>query len=153
MGHDRDTENPPDDRDPDCVRLTVCGLRSSRRDGSVRMVLFARVVHAARKKQTRLKGTIIGHLRAGSSVTRLGSRWRALQRSRARAILMKQFQQKDKGNGSASVSTVSSVFLRFALGFSLLSAVADRFGMWGTFGKPAVAWGNFAVLIVKPDMD
>lgn len=24
MGHDRDTENPADDRDPDCVRLTVC---------------------------------------------------------------------------------------------------------------------------------
>ena len=57
---------------------------------------------------------------------------------------MKQFQQKDKGNGSASVSAFSSVFLRFALGFSLLSAVADRFGLWGAFGKPHVAWGNFA---------
>jgi uncharacterized membrane protein YphA (DoxX/SURF4 family) len=38
----------------------------------------------------------------------------------------------------------SSVFLRFALGFSFLSAVADRFGLWGAFGEPNVAWGTFA---------
>jgi len=38
----------------------------------------------------------------------------------------------------------SSVFLRFALGFSFLSAVADRFGLWGSFGQPHVAWGTFA---------
>src|SRR5262245_32907577 len=37
----------------------------------------------------------------------------------------------------------SSVFLRFALGLSFLSAVADRFGWWGAFGQPNVAWGNF----------
>jgi hypothetical protein len=28
-----------------------------------------------------------------------------------------------------------TVFLRFALGFSFLSAVADRFGLWGTYGR------------------
>jgi uncharacterized membrane protein YphA (DoxX/SURF4 family) len=38
----------------------------------------------------------------------------------------------------------SSVFLRFALGLSFLSAVADRFGLWGQFGQPNVAWGNFS---------
>ena len=32
----------------------------------------------------------------------------------------------------------SSVFLRFALGFSFLSAVADRFGLWDGFG--GVGW-------------
>lgn len=37
-----------------------------------------------------------------------------------------------------------SVFLRFALGCSFLSAVADRFGWWGPYGAPHVAWGNFA---------
>lgn len=37
-----------------------------------------------------------------------------------------------------------SVFLRFALGASFLSAVADRFGLWGAFGRPDVAWGSFA---------
>ena len=38
----------------------------------------------------------------------------------------------------------SSVFLRFALGLSFLSAVADRFGLWGQLGQPNVAWGMFS---------
>lgn len=38
----------------------------------------------------------------------------------------------------------SSVFLRLALGISFLSAVADRFGLWGIYGHPNVAWGNYA---------
>ena len=37
----------------------------------------------------------------------------------------------------------SSVFLRLALGMSFLSAVADRFGLWGTYGQPNVAWGDY----------
>jgi hypothetical protein len=43
----------------------------------------------------------------------------------------------------------SSVFLRFALGLSFLSAVADRFGWWGAFGQPNVAWGNFARFVAS----
>ena len=39
---------------------------------------------------------------------------------------------------------MSSVFLRLALGISFLSAVADRFGLWGAYGQPNVAWGNYA---------
>ena len=38
----------------------------------------------------------------------------------------------------------SSVYLRLALGISFLSAVADRFGLWGVYGQPNVAWGNYA---------
>ena len=38
----------------------------------------------------------------------------------------------------------SSVFLRWALGLGFLSAVADRFGLWGAFGQPNVEWGNFS---------
>src|SRR5262245_23518748 len=38
----------------------------------------------------------------------------------------------------------SSVFLRLALGLSSLSAVADRFGLWGAYGQPNVSWGSFA---------
>jgi uncharacterized membrane protein YphA (DoxX/SURF4 family) len=38
----------------------------------------------------------------------------------------------------------SSVFLRLALGISFLSAVADRFGIWGVYGQRNVAWGNYA---------
>jgi len=33
--------------------------------------------------------------------------------------------------------------LRLALAFSFLSAVADRFGLWGQFGDHGVAWGDF----------
>ena len=38
----------------------------------------------------------------------------------------------------------SSVVLRAALGLGFLSAVADRFGLWGAFGTPNVDWGNFS---------
>ena len=38
----------------------------------------------------------------------------------------------------------SSVFLRYALGLGFLSAVADRFGLWGAFGQPNVEWGTFS---------
>lgn len=35
------------------------------------------------------------------------------------------------------------LFLRVALAASYLSAVADRFGLWGAAGTPGVSWGNF----------
>lgn len=54
----------------------------------------------------------------------------------SRRPLLKHFEQ--------TVFRFSSVFLRFALGLSFLSAVADRFGLWGQFGQPNVAWGNFS---------
>lgn len=44
----------------------------------------------------------------------------------------------------ARLATFSSVFLRLALGSSFLSAVADRFGLWGIYGQPNVAWGSYA---------
>lgn len=40
-------------------------------------------------------------------------------------------------------SGYATVYLRFALGIAFLSAVADRFGIWGYPGAPHVAWGNF----------
>ena len=42
------------------------------------------------------------------------------------------------------LATFSSAFLRLALGISFLSAVADRFGLWGVYGRPNVSWGNYA---------
>src|SRR5262250_3323884 len=42
------------------------------------------------------------------------------------------------------LATFSSVFLRLALGVSFLSAVADRFGLWGAYGQPNVSWGDYA---------
>jgi uncharacterized membrane protein YphA (DoxX/SURF4 family) len=41
-------------------------------------------------------------------------------------------------------ASFSSVFLRYALAIGFLSAVADRFGLWGSFGQPNVAWGSFS---------
>ena len=36
-----------------------------------------------------------------------------------------------------------TLYLRLALGTGFLSAVADRFGLWGRPGAPLVSWGNF----------
>jgi uncharacterized membrane protein YphA (DoxX/SURF4 family) len=35
------------------------------------------------------------------------------------------------------------VFARLAVAAGFLSAVADRFGLWGPAGAPRAAWGNF----------
>ena len=40
-------------------------------------------------------------------------------------------------------TAVAAIFLRFALAVGFLSAVADRFGVWGPAGTPGVAWGGF----------
>lgn len=37
----------------------------------------------------------------------------------------------------------SMLLLRLGLGISFLSAVADRFGLWGPAGASGIAWGNF----------
>jgi len=36
-----------------------------------------------------------------------------------------------------------TVYLRVALAAAFLSAVGDRYGMWGPFGTPNVSWGEF----------
>jgi hypothetical protein len=38
--------------------------------------------------------------------------------------------------GLTQAKDYSTVFLPMALGISFLSAVADRFGLWGTYGQP-----------------
>jgi len=43
---------------------------------------------------------------------------------------------------------VYTVVLRLALAASFLSAVADRFGLWGKYGEPNVAWGDFSHFIL-----
>jgi uncharacterized membrane protein YphA (DoxX/SURF4 family) len=57
---------------------------------------------------------------------------------------MSKFRSSNVKDASAILLALSSVFLRFALGVSFLSAVADRFGFWGSFGEHHVAWGTFA---------
>lgn len=41
-----------------------------------------------------------------------------------------------------------TIYLRLALGIAFLSAVADRFGLWGPAGAPLVAWGSFHKFLV-----
>jgi uncharacterized membrane protein YphA (DoxX/SURF4 family) len=43
-----------------------------------------------------------------------------------------------------NATEIVRVFARFALGASFLSAVADRFGLWGPVGAKNVSWGTFA---------
>jgi thiosulfate dehydrogenase (quinone) large subunit len=45
--------------------------------------------------------------------------------------------------GTRRWSGYATIYLRLALGTAFLSAVADRFGIWGPPGAPHVAWGNF----------
>ena len=43
---------------------------------------------------------------------------------------------------------LSALALRLALAASFLSAVADRFGIWGKPGEPHVSWGDFAHFVI-----
>jgi putative oxidoreductase len=43
----------------------------------------------------------------------------------------------------ATIDNVTQWFLRVALAAGFLSAVADRFGLWGSAGAPHVAWGGW----------
>ncbi len=40
-------------------------------------------------------------------------------------------------------TAAAALFLRITLAAGFLSAVADRFGLWGPAGTPGVAWGGF----------
>lgn len=41
------------------------------------------------------------------------------------------------------MKAVAILFARFALALGFLSAVADRFALWGQAGTPSIAWGNW----------
>ncbi|MFB6720868.1 cupin domain-containing protein [Kribbella sp. NPDC056345] len=43
--------------------------------------------------------------------------------------------------------SVATVFARLALAAGFLSAVADRFGLWGPPGTGSVGWGNFSAYV------
>ena len=42
--------------------------------------------------------------------------------------------------------------LRMFIGFAFLSAVLDRFGVYGAAGAPGVAWGNFKIFTIYTRM-
>ena len=74
----------------------------------------------------------------------LGLFVRAIDKQRRCSLYMRRFWLNDEIEDWRILSASSSVFLRLALGFTFLSSVADRFGLWGAFGEPNVAWGTFA---------
>mgnify|MGYP002777817618 CR=1 FL=1 len=41
----------------------------------------------------------------------------------------------------------ATVFFRLALSAGFLSAVADRFGLWGPAGAEGIAWGNWSAFV------
>lgn len=41
------------------------------------------------------------------------------------------------------LANFAQLFLRMAIALSFLSAVADRFGFWGSPGSAGVSWGNW----------
>lgn len=43
----------------------------------------------------------------------------------------------------SKLSNFSQLFLRVAISASYLSAVADRFGLWGLLDNASVSWGNW----------
>jgi uncharacterized membrane protein YphA (DoxX/SURF4 family) len=45
-----------------------------------------------------------------------------------------------KGARNVTLERLAILYVRIALGSAFLSAVADRFGLWGKYG----GWGNFA---------
>jgi len=45
---------------------------------------------------------------------------------------------------SVRLTRFAAIALRVALAAGFLSAVADRFGLWGTPGTPGVAWGDWS---------
>lgn len=47
------------------------------------------------------------------------------------------------GKSTRGLLRLAEIYVRIALGAAFLSAVADRFGLWGAYGKPNVAWGDF----------
>ena len=55
------------------------------------------------------------------------------------------------GPRSTALAKFSSVFLRLALGISFLSAVTDRFGLWGDYGQPNVSWGHYARFVTAAE--
>ena len=60
---------------------------------------------------------------------------------------MSLFGEGPRGSAVAgaqdTATSAVALFARIALGAGFLSAVADRFGLWGAVGASGVAWGDF----------
>ena len=57
--------------------------------------------------------------------------------------------QENRSDAAGNINRlkIAELFLRLALAASFLSAVADRFGLWGPPGKQGVYWGDFEAFV------
>ena len=70
----------------------------------------------------------------------MGALHHAASRSADRSVLL----QVNRFLQSARLTRFAAIALRVALAAGFLSAVADRFGLWGMPGTPGVAWGDWS---------
>ena len=70
----------------------------------------------------------------------MGALPHAASRSVDRSVLL----QVNRFLQSARLTRFAAIGLRVALAAGFLSAVADRFGLWGMPGTPGVAWGDWS---------
>ena len=70
----------------------------------------------------------------------MGALHHAASRSVNRSVLL----QVNRFLHSARLTRFAAAALRVALAAGFLSAVADRFGLWGMPGSPGVAWGDWS---------
>jgi putative oxidoreductase len=59
-------------------------------------------------------------------------------------VQVKDSPVRTKAKAAGRIPKFAEIYGRIALGAAFLSAVGDRFGLWGAYGKPHVAWGDFA---------
>jgi len=68
----------------------------------------------------------------------------ALQHAASRSVNRSVLLQVNRFLHSARLTRFAAAALRVALAAGFLSAVADRFGFWGTPGTPGVPWGDWS---------
>ena len=74
----------------------------------------------------------------------MGALHHAASRSVDRSVLL----QVNRFFQSARLTRFAAIGLRVALAAGFLSAVADRFGLWGIPGTPGVAWGDWSHFLI-----
>src|SRR5947208_17099286 len=68
----------------------------------------------------------------------------ALHHAAARSVNRSVLLQVNRFLHSVRLTRVAATALRVALAAGFLSAVADRFGLWGMPGTPGRAWGDWS---------
>ena len=97
---------------------------------------------------------LVGASRRDSMIKRLGitrpapRRWSCVRTAAPTSAGGEVSMRHPSGDIIDRLKGLTSLFLRLALGLSFLSALADRFGLWGAFGRPNVSWGTFARFVM-----